>query len=70
MAKKKSPINQLTYKDALDQLETIVTSLEEEELDIDALSDKVKEAMDLMKFCKEKLRTTEDSLNQAFEEEN
>lgn len=68
MAKKKSE-NPLSYQDALAQLEEIVSSLEEEQPDIDALSEKVKKAMALLEMCKAKLRNTEDTLNQAFEKE-
>ncbi len=70
MAKKKPPINTLSYKEALLELESIVANLEDEALDIDTLSDQVKKAMELMRFCKEKLRNTEASLNQTFGEEN
>jgi exodeoxyribonuclease VII small subunit len=68
MAKKKT-IPSLSYQEALTQLEEIVASMEEEQPDIDALSEKVKKAMELLEMCKAKLRNTEDALNQAFERE-
>ena len=43
--------------------------MEEEQPDIDALSEKVKKAQALLEMCKAKLRNTEDVLNQAFEKE-
>jgi len=66
MAKKKSE-KTLSYQEALTQLEEIVASMEEEQPDIDALSEKVKKAQELLAMCKAKLRNTEDTLNQAFE---
>jgi exodeoxyribonuclease VII small subunit len=68
MAKKKSTTT-LSYQEALSQLEEIVSSMEEEQPDIDALAEKVKKALELLEMCKGKLRNTEDTLNQAFEKE-
>lgn len=66
MAKKKE---NLTYKEALIQLEDIVHTIENEPLDVDELSDKVKTALTLIDFCKTKLKHTEDTIKQAFDEE-
>lgn len=68
MAKKKST-NILSYQEALSQLEEIVVSMEEGQPDIDALAEKVKKALELLEMCRDKLRNTEDTLNQAFEKE-
>ncbi len=68
MPRKKSE-KTLTYQEAVTQLEEIVNSLEEEEPDIDALSEKVTKALELLEMCKTKLRTTEDGLNKAFGKE-
>lgn len=68
MAKKKT-ISSLSYQEALTQLEEIVASMEEEQPDIDVLSEKVKKAQALLEMCKAKLRNTEDAINQTFEKE-
>ena len=68
MAKKKTT-KTLSYQEALSQLEEIVASLEDEQPDIDTLSEKVKKAMELLEMCKTKLRNTEETLNKAFEKE-
>ncbi|MCD6179158.1 MAG: exodeoxyribonuclease VII small subunit [Bacteroidales bacterium] len=53
----------LTYSIALEELENIIQEIENEEISIDDLSIKVKRASTLLKFCKEKLRSTEDDIN-------
>jgi len=49
----------LTYSAALEELENIILEIENDEINIDDLSLKVKRAATLLKFCKEKLRETE-----------
>ncbi len=66
MAKQKA----LTYQEAMTQLEAIVHNIEHEPLDVDDLSEKVKTALSLVDYCKTKLRTTEDTIRQAFETED
>ena len=53
----------LTYSSALEELENIIQEIENEEISIDDLSVKVKRASTLLKFCKEKLRSTEGDIN-------
>ena len=57
----------LTYEKALEELQQIVTQLQEDEVGVDELSDKVKRAAELIAYCREKLRTTEESLEGLFE---
>ncbi len=45
----------ITYKQAIAELEVILNELENNELDIDDLQVKVKQAADLIELCKEKL---------------
>ncbi|HTZ18097.1 MAG TPA: exodeoxyribonuclease VII small subunit [Dissulfurispiraceae bacterium] len=49
---------ELTYNQAIAELEGIVGDIESEEVDVDALAEKVKRAAELIRFCKEKLRGT------------
>ncbi len=53
---------ELTYSQALSELEKIVSDIESEEVDIDILAAKIKRASFLITFCKEKLRTTEEDV--------
>ena len=51
--------NKLTYKKAVSELEAIVNEIENEDVDVDNLLEKVKRASFLINYCKEKLRDTE-----------
>ncbi len=71
MAKKKTnptPTPTVTYREAQEQLEQIVASVENEELDVDQLSEQVQKAMELVAFCRAKLKKTEEAVQKAFEE--
>ena len=57
----------ISYKEALAQLEQIVHKIENEEPDVDELSLLVKKASELMAFCKERLKCTEEEINQTLE---
>jgi exodeoxyribonuclease VII small subunit len=60
----------LTYQEAQQQLEQIVTAVENEELDVDQLSEQVQRAMELISFCRRKLKYTEESIQQAFDSDS
>ena len=62
MAKKK-----LTYKEAINALEEIITKLESEDVGVDDLSKHVKEATELMNFCRAKLKNTEKELEENMD---
>ena len=57
---------ELTYKDALQELQAIVAELQDDMVSMDDLSEKAKRAAALVKFCQEKLRQTEEELNGLF----
>jgi len=63
MAEKK-----LSYQKALDELESIVKKIEQNEPDVDELNDMVVRAVELVKYCKAKLKTTEEQLKNNLEE--
>lgn len=48
-----------TYAQALDRLEKIVAQIDSNQLDIDQLADKIKEANRLIAFCTAKLTKAE-----------
>ncbi|MDR0750734.1 MAG: exodeoxyribonuclease VII small subunit [Tannerellaceae bacterium] len=62
------PDNKETYKEAVENLRKIVTDIENGELDVDILSDKVKEATRLIKLCKEKLYKVDEDVKKVLEE--
>ncbi len=59
---------QINYSDAFDELQAIVTEIEEGEISVDELSQKVKRASQLIKICKLKLTTTEEDVNKILKE--
>jgi exodeoxyribonuclease VII small subunit len=58
----------MTYKEAKKELEEIVASLEDDSLDVDLLSERVKRATQLIHFCKSKLLKTETEVKTILQE--
>jgi exodeoxyribonuclease VII small subunit len=56
------------YKDAIEEIESIVDEIENETVDVDMLSEKIKRAAFLIKYCKQKLRKTDDEIKKVLEE--
>jgi exodeoxyribonuclease VII small subunit len=50
------------YAEAFEELQTIVAEIENGEISVDELSEKVKRATILIKICKAKLTTTEEDV--------
>jgi exodeoxyribonuclease VII small subunit len=63
-----SKSKQLTYSLALKELEEIVDQIESEEINVDVLTEKVKRASCLIKFCKGRLRNTEEEVKKILSE--
>ncbi len=61
-------MKKLKYEEALSELKTIVRELQEGTASMDELADKSKRAKELIQFCKEKLRGTEEVVKSLFEE--
>ena len=57
-----------TYNEAIEKLRKIVEDIEDNELDVDVLSAKVKEASRLIKLCKEKLYKADIEVKKILEE--
>ncbi len=57
---------QITYYQALTELEKIINEIESEKIDLDLLAEKVKRAAYLIKFCRSKLRSTEEDVKKAL----
>jgi len=56
------------YKKALEEIESIVEKIENEEPDIDELSSMVKRAAELIKQCKTKLKSTGKELEDIIQD--
>lgn len=58
----------MTYNEAIAEVEEILDNIENEELDVDELAEKVKRVALLLKLCKEKLQNTNDQVEQILKE--
>ena len=56
------------YTEAFEELQNIVSEIEEGEISVDDLSTKVKRAALLIKICKTKLAATEEDVNNILKE--
>ena len=61
MAKKKE-----TYSQAMARLETIVRQVDSNELEIDELVEKIKEANEIIAFCSEKLKKADTEIEKLL----
>jgi exodeoxyribonuclease VII small subunit len=58
----------MNYTEAFEELQRIVTEIEEGQISVDELSEKVKRAAQLIKICKMKLSSTEEDVNKILRE--
>lgn len=58
----------ITYTEAYEELNRIVEEIENGEITVDELSEKVKRAAKLIKICKDKLSSTEEDVNSILKE--
>ena len=58
----------VSYKEAITEIEEILSRLENNELDVDELSEKVKRVSQLVTLCKEKLHNTEEEIDKILKE--
>lgn len=56
------------YSEAMKEIETILRQIEQDELDVDDLSEKVKRVSMLIKTCKEKLQNTESEVEKILKD--
>lgn len=59
---------EINYTDAFDELQQIVSDIEDGEISVDELSTKVKRASELIKICKTKLVSTEKDVAEILKE--
>ena len=56
----------MKYTEAIDRLNEIMQQMESGELDVDALTETLKEARQLLAFCKEKLHTIDQDVQEIM----
>ena len=61
-------ITEMSYKEAIEEIEKILRSLREEQNSIDTLSERVARATELIALCRERLRKAESEVNKIIEE--
>ena len=59
---------EIKYEAAFAELQSIVPKMENDELDIDQLSEQLKRAQELIKFCKDKLTKTDEEIKKILAE--
>jgi exodeoxyribonuclease VII small subunit len=57
-----------TYTEAFEELQQIVSQIEEGHISVDELSEKVKRAAYLIDVCKKKLTSTEEDVNKILKD--
>lgn len=58
---------EMTYAKAMAELEAIVARMQSDQCDIDSLAGYTSRALELLKFCKEKLFTTDREVKKCLE---
>jgi len=56
-----------TYKEAVDEINQIIKRIDHDELDVDQLSERVKEVQVLLQICKDKLTQTEKDIEKIMD---
>ena len=59
--------SELTYQEALDELRAIHARLRGDDVDVDSLLEDVQRASDLLAFCKERLESVGERLEEVLE---
>ncbi|MBF1571789.1 exodeoxyribonuclease VII small subunit [Prevotella sp. HJM029] len=59
---------ELKYEEAMATLEQIVARMENNELDLDTMSEQLKKAQRLIKLCKDKLTKTDQEIRKILNE--
>ena len=62
-------MKELKYEVAMAELQTITHKMENDELDIDQLSEQLKRAQELIKLCKDKLTKTDEEIKKILAEQ-
>lgn len=60
--------SKLSYTKAFEELQQIVSDIEEGEIDVDELAAKVKRAAELIQICKAKLTATEEDVGKILQD--
>jgi exodeoxyribonuclease VII small subunit len=59
---------EISYEEAYKELTQIVSDMEQEEIAVDVLADKIRRATELIRVCREKLLISEGEVDQALKD--
>jgi exodeoxyribonuclease VII small subunit len=62
------PKTEISYQDAVREIEETIRKIESGELNVDQLTDKVKRVSVLLEICRKKLKTAEEEIVKIIEE--
>ena len=62
-------MKEVNYEEAVHQLENIVEKMERSELDVDSMVSQLKRAQELVKLCKQKLKHTDDEIQELLSDQ-
>jgi len=65
---KHRPTGETGYQQAIEEIEAILRQIENQELDVDDLGDKLKRVNHLIQLCKKKLYTAEKEVEKILKE--
>lgn len=57
---------EISYQEAVNELEEILSEIESGEADVDVLSEKVKRALFLISYCRARLKQTDDEVKKLI----
>jgi exodeoxyribonuclease VII small subunit len=60
--------DELSYRDALEELEGILAAIEEEQVDVDDLAVKVRRSAELIRLCRERIEAATVAVEAIVEE--
>jgi exodeoxyribonuclease VII small subunit len=60
--------DELSYRDALDELEGILAAIEEEQVDVDDLAVKVRRSAELIRLCRQRIEAATVAVEAIVEE--
>ena len=60
---------EINYEKAVGELEEIVRKMENDQLDMDSLTQQLRRAQTLIRLCKDKLTKTDEKIKKILEEE-
>ena len=61
--------DKINYESAVKELEEIVRKMENDQLDIDSMTEQLKKAQQLVKICKDRLVQTDEEIKRILEEQ-